>query len=81
MLKDRLRFSNGWPLKRAMYIINGKFFFFFLRGGGGGGIPTFFFFIFLKILMVSDKSIHKTLEFIKLYSQNSLEKFFIFTIY
>ena len=37
MLKDRLRFSNGWPLKRAMYIINGNFFFW-----GGGGIRHFF---------------------------------------
>ena len=30
-------------------------------GGGGGGIPkiSFFFFKFLKLFMVSDKTIHK----------------------
>ena len=31
--------------------------------------------------MVSDKTIHKALEFINLYKQTPLEKFFIFTIY
>ena len=31
--------------------------------------------------MVSDKTIHKALELRKLYKQNPLETFFIFTIY
>ena len=42
-----------------------------------------YFFVcnFLKILTVSDKTFTRLLEFIKLYKQNPLEKFFIFTIY
>ena len=36
---------------------------------------------FLKMLMVSDNMIHRAFEFMQLYKQNSLEKFFIFTIY
>ena len=35
---------------------------------------------FLKILTVSDKTFTRLLEFIKLYKQNPLENFFIFTI-
>ena len=35
---------------------------------------------FLKILMVLDKTIHNTLEFIKLHKQSPLENCFIFTI-
>ena len=75
-LKGKLTFGNGSPLEGAMYIN--------LWWNFRGHPKFFFFFNFLKIWMVSDKTIHrafgihKTLVFIK---QNPLEKIFIFTIY
>ena len=36
---------------------------------------------FLKILMVSDNSIHNDCRTVQLYEQNPLEKFIIFTVY
>ena len=47
-----------------------------------GGIPKMFvFWKFLKILMVSDKSIHKAFRIHKTLYNNPLKKTFIFTIY
>ena len=62
--------SNEWSLEAAVYIILWY------------NWPPFFSYKFLKILMVSDKTIHKTFRIHKtLQTKNKLEKFLIFTVY
>ena len=75
-LKGKLKFNHSWPLEGAMYITLWKNF---------RGHPKNVSFVhFLKILMVSDKTIHKAFRThtnVQLCKQNPLEKICIFTIY
>ena len=77
-LKSKLKFTNSRPLECAMYI-NAKVIFFL--GGGGGILNIIVLCNFLKILMGSDKMIHKVFKTHKtLYKQNPLDNFFSFNI-
>ena len=60
-LKGKSRFGNGSPLKGAMY----NFEVMVKLGGGGAFQKILIFHNFLKILMVSDKTIHKAFTIYK----------------